>query len=262
MRGASVAALALALACASCRGREAPERRESVHASACAAANGVDDACVKTLEVLLAEAAPQALRVRVERRVLARAAAEALVLEARALGAPSESEREAAATALWPRWNDGAVVDVVHALFATTPDADRRARAFTAELPSSASEEDFRALAKTAGAGAIERINGVGNRGRTLAGLELVREFSDAAVRLTLESPRSDLIHTAYGSHVLLLLSRHEPEPFVVAERDAAVLEEAMNRRVRARIQALREKTPSEPALGLLQSLEIPSASP
>lgn len=261
MRWASVAVAALAVACASCRAREAP-KREGPRARACSSPSGASEACVTTLEGLLAEAAPQPLRVRVERRVLARAAAEAIVAEARALGAPSESELDAAATALWPRWNDGPVVDVVHALFPTGPEADRAARAFAASLASNVGEEEFRKQAEASGARTVERINGIGNRGRTLAGLDLVREFSDAAVRLTMESRRTDLIHTAYGSHVVLLLARNEPEPFLVAARDAAVREEALTRRVRERLRALREKTPGEVEAGVLQTLEIPSASP
>jgi parvulin-like peptidyl-prolyl isomerase len=154
------------------------------------------------------------------------------------------------------------VVDVVHALFPAGPDADRSARAFASSLVSPASEESFRSAAKVAGASAVERINGVGNRGRTLAGLVLVREFSDAAVRLTTASPRSDVVHTSYGSHIVLLLSRYEPEPFAASERVRALREEALNRRVRARIAAVREKYPSELQIEALQTLEIPASSP
>jgi hypothetical protein len=138
----------------------------------------------------------------------------------------------------------------------------RSARAFASSLPAGVDEEQFKAAAKSAGAAAVERINGVGNRGRTLAGLVLVSDFSNAAIRLTTSSPRSDVIHTSYGSHIVLLLGRAEPEPFVPSERASGLREEAMNRRVRARIAEQRGKFAVEVRQEALQSLEIPAPSP
>jgi hypothetical protein len=262
---APVAAFALmvALAAGACRtgGGVVDEAPPNVK-STCNGASTPLAACLEELDGLLANGAPAELAGRVARRVLARAEADRIVAQARGEGEPSGEEIEAAADGLWPRWNDGPVVDVVHALFAGGEDSEKRARAFASSLPAGVDEEQFKAAAKSAGAAAVERINGIGNRGRTLAGLVLVSDFSNAAIRLTTSSPRSDVIHTSYGSHIVLLLGRAEPEPFVPSERASGLREEAMNRRVRARIAEQRGKFAVEVRQEALQSLEIPAPSP
>lgn len=230
--------------------------------SACNGASTQPAACLAELEGLLANRVPADLADRVSRRVLARAEADRMVAQARGEGEPSGEEIEAAADALWPRWNDGPIVNVVHALFSGGDDAEIRARAFASSLGVGVDEEAFRSAAKMAGATTVERIDAIGNRGRSLSGLALVREFSDAALRLTTSSARSDVIHTSYGSHIVLLLGRAEPEPFVPSERAAGLREEALNRRVRARIDEQRGKLAVEVRPEALQALEIPASSP
>lgn len=259
----AVFALLVAFAAGACRtgGAVVDEAPPKVQ-SACNGASTTFAACLEELDGLLANRAPAELAGRVARRVLARAEADRIVVQARGEGEPSGEEIEAAADALWPRWNDGPIVNVVHALFSGGDDAESRARAFASSLGVGVDEEAFRSAAKAAGATTVERIDAIGNRGRSLSGLALVREFSDAALRLTKSSPRSDVIHTSYGSHIVLLLGRAEPEPFVPSERAAGLREEALNRRVRARIDEQRGKLAVEVRPEALQALEIPAWSP
>ncbi len=219
-------------------------------------------ACTEVLVGLLVGGISPEARGRVERRVLARAEAERIVANASASGEPSKAELDAAADALWPRWNDGPIVDVVHALFAPERGGERAALAFASSLPEAVDEDRFTAIAKAANASAVERIEGIGNRGRTLSGLELVREFSVAVVRMTMDDPRSDIIHTPYGAHVVLLLKTHHVEPIEPRAREAALRTEALDRRVRSAVLAERGKHPTSIAPSALRTMEVPSSSP
>jgi hypothetical protein len=192
------------------------------------------------VEELLARGLARVEREAVERRVLARVLAERLNREAREHGAPSAAEVEQAAERVWPRLNDGPLVSVVHALFPTAPNADARASAFAASLDAKPTVEAFEATARAAGPDVvIERIDAIGNRGRTATGVTLERAFADAAVRLTMDSPRSDVVHTSYGTHVLLVTRRLEPAPLDASSRKNALIEEAIALRARDRTDAI-----------------------
>jgi hypothetical protein len=193
--------------------------------------------CGAGLEALLAGGAAEPQRARVERRVLARALAERLHREASERGAPSADELERAAERAWPRHNDGPIVSVVHALFPAGAKAEARASALAAAVGAKPTAELFEATARAAGADVtVERIEAIGNRGRTAAGLELERSFADAAVRLTMDSPRSDVVHTTYGEHVILAIGRGEPGAIDASARAAALAREAIAFRARDRI--------------------------
>lgn len=221
-------------------GDEARGNAESI----CAATTGEQgtdlSACRVRVEELLARGVRAHDRRGVERRVLARAQAERLQNASHAGGPPSIEEIERAAEAAWPKHNDGPIVSVVHALFPTARDADARAEALARALGAKPTAESFEAAARAAGSDVVvERIDAIGNRGRTVSGVVLERAFADAAVRLTMDSPRSDSVHTSYGTHVVLLLRRNEPAAVDAVARENALVSEAYTLRARDRLDEL-----------------------
>ncbi len=233
---ARVAALLVsagALGCGASRTRTAPLAQAEVLPSPCDGGHRPED-CRPFVDELLARAVLEPERMRVERRTLARALANREVRVAKSRGAAPPEEAEAAAERIWPKLNDGPIVSVVHALFPEGPHCVARAEAFAREVGPAPEPKAFEARARALGDGiVVENIAHVGNRRKTAAGMTLEAAFADAAVALTTKAPRSDVVRTRYGAHLLVLTARIDAPPTDAKARALLLSEEVIALRVR-----------------------------
>lgn len=193
--------------------------------------------CEGEIADLLATRAPEAAHRWVERTTLARVMAERATRRARDEGAPTADELERVADHVWPRFNTGGFVSVVHALFPRGDKARARAESLAASLEMGIDASTFERLAHAAGSDVVvERITHIGDRGRTLEGQVLERSFADAANALTMTARRQAVVETSYGYHVILATERVEPRPIDAAERRVGLENEALSERARAEL--------------------------
>ncbi len=239
MRAAAYGAL-LVWACGS--ERAAVQRVEDVRESACSGAAANAARCREQIEELLTEAAPERVRRASDRNALARALVARATAEAAKLGPATGEEVEASAEREWPRFNTGAIVSVIHALFPASPDATERAAGFALRIAQTSDAKSFEQLAHEAGRDVVvERIDHIGNQGRTVEGLTLERAFADAAVNLTKDSPRSHVVQTPYGAHVLMATEWLAARIATAAEAQKGLAEAAIAERARKTLEAARQ---------------------
>jgi len=237
MRGGVAGCVACAIVTLSCARDGASGLSVRGRASECASEKPNVARCESELVDLLATQAPEAARRRVERSTLARLMAERATLSATNLAAPTAEELERVADLVWPRFNTGAFVSVVHALFPRGDNARPRAEALAARVEAGIDAPTFEGIAHEAGSDVVvERITHIGNRGRTLEGQVLERAFADAANALTMTGHRLAVVETSYGYHVVFATDRAEPRPFDPAERRAGLEKEALAERARSEL--------------------------
>ena len=230
--------LASAMAALSCAREGADRSWTTGRSSACAGAVQDFAPCQQELDELLAAEAPEAARRWVERTTLARALAARATQRAAQRGAPSDDEIERVADLVWPRFNTGAFVSVVHALFPKGDAARSRAEALALRVPREMDSKAFEELAHGAGADVVvELITHVGNRGRTLEGQALERAFANAANELTMTGRRLAVVETSYGHHVILATERAEPRPIDARQVRIGLENEAIAERARAELE-------------------------
>ena len=243
MRAAAYGALLVGACTAE---RAAVERVEEVRDSACAGAAANATRCREQTEQLLAKAAPDRTRRASERNALARTLVVRATAEAAKLGPATNEELQASAEREWPRFNTGPIVSVIHALFPASPNAAERAEAFAVRIAQTSDPKSFEQLAHEAGRDVVvERIDHIGNQGRTVEGLTLERAFADAAVALTKDSPRSHVVHTPYGEHMLMATEWLTARIATPAEAQKGVGEAAVAERVRKTLDGARLARPS-----------------
>lgn len=254
MRAAAYGAL-LVGACAS--ERTAVERVDEVRDSACSGAAANAMRCREQIDQLLAMAAPERTRRASDRNALARTLVARATVEAAKLGPATSEELEASAEREWPRFNTGPIVSVIHALFPASPDATERATRFAARLAQTSDAKGFEQLAREAGPDVVvERIEHVGNQGRTLEGLTLERAFADAAVALTKDSPRSHVVHTPYGAHMLMATEWLAARIATPAEAQKGLAEAALAERARKALENARQERPTAIANDAKETLQ------
>ncbi len=254
MRAAAYGAL-LVWSCGS--ERAAVDRVEDVRESACSGAAADATRCREQIEELLTKAVPERIRRASDRNALARALVVRATAAAAKLGPATSEEIEASAEREWPRFNTGPIVSVIHALFPASPDATERAAGFALRIAQTSDAKSFEQLAHEAGREVVvERIDHIGNQGRTVEGLTVERAFADAAVTLTKDSPRSNVVHTSYGDHVLMATEWLAARMATPAEAQKGLAEAAIAERARKTLEAARQGRPTAIASDAKETLQ------
>lgn len=253
--GAAAYGALLVGACAS--ERTAVERVDEVRDSACSGAAANAARCREQIEELLTMAAPERIRRASDRNALARALVARATAEAAKIGPATGEEVEASAEREWPRFNTGAIVSVIHALFPASPDATERAAGFALRIAQTSDAKSFEQLAHEAGRDVVvERIDHIGNQGRTVEGLTLERAFADAAVALTKDSPQSHVVHTPYGAHMLMATEWIAARIATPAEAQKGLAEAALAERARKALENARQERPTAIATDAKETLQ------
>ncbi len=219
----------------------------------------------------------------IERVVLARQLLAALGDEARAGGPPTDREVEAISEARFWELARPRMVKVVHAVV-LSPKEDEAARALAQQIVSAArgakTSAQFQKAARGVAAGKfsvkVESLPPVALDGRAVdpaspppVGASVQHfdpDFAAAAQRLTVPAEQSPVVRSAYGYHVIFLISVIEPKQPGLDERRALLHAEIMTQRAQALSSALleqqRREIAPEQARSALASMQLISLPP